>query len=418
MQHQTPLPPSKSSPTEFQKKSCWSALTGLSIVTTIALVAGGVLLFSYILGFLEPVLLPVVVAAVIAYLLNPLVEWLVKCKIPHIGSVCIVMGASFLAIVGFFWVIVPPLIQQTNELVDSRTQIWNSTSKMVQTILEKPMVDKAIDSMYNKSLHDINLDSYSIDEVNTITKAKTPQQKLSVYLELNSAKLFNKVSSWLTSGGKAIFGMIGITVGLVMTPIFIFYFLAESHAIKEHWHDLLPIKTSKFKEEVIDTLQEINGYLISFFRGQMLVSIIDGTLIAIVLKSIGLPYAFTIGAAVAVLGIIPYLGMIITVIPAALIAWFMWHDWQHVLLVIGIFTAVNQFDGWIIQPKIVGNSVGLHPLTIMFSVLFWTFVLGGLLGALLAVPLTAALKVLFRRYIWQTIQKKDPTSIESSSPPL
>ncbi|MEG2247619.1 MAG: AI-2E family transporter, partial [Akkermansia sp.] len=73
---------------------------------------------------------------------------------------------------------------------------------------------------------------------------------------------------------------------------------------------------------------------------------------------------------------------------------------------------------WIIHPKIVGNSVGLHPLTIMFSVLFWTFVLGGLLGALLAVPLTAALKVLFRRYIWQTIQKKDPTSIESSSPPL
>ena len=73
-----------------------------------------------------------------------------------------------------------------------------------------------------------------------------------------------------------------------------------------------------------------------------------------------------------------------------LLAWFTWGDFQHILIVSGIFLAVNQFDGWVIQPKILGGSVELHPLTVMFSVLIWTLILGGLIGALLAVPLTAA----------------------------
>lgn len=397
-----PLPEKPSCPTDFQKKTCWGALTGLSFAVILALAVAGVLTVSYLLGFLEPVLLPVLVAAIIAYLLDPIVEWLIKFKFSRIWAVCTVMAATLLAIVGFFWMIVPPLIQQTGDLVEKRTEIWNSASNMGKQFMEMPQVAKVIDDMYKKAIR--NQDDLPSDERENMLKATTPEQKLSIYLDLNSSRLFNKISGWLTSGGKAIFGMLGIVIGLIMTPIFVFYFLAESRSIKDHWHDLLPIKTSHFKEELVDTLQEINGYLISFFRGQMLVSIIDGALIGIVLKIIGLQYAFPIGAAVAILGIIPYVGILITIIPAVLIAWFTWHDWQHVVLVLGIFTAVNQFDGWFIQPKIVGNSVGLHPLTVMFSVLFWTFVLGGLLGALLAVPLTAAIKVIFRRYIWQNMQ--------------
>lgn len=397
-------------PGNFRKQTCWNALTGLSMAVILALSVGTVLLVSNILGFLEPVLLPVIVAAVIAYLLEPIVNWLVRRKISRPMAVTGVMGAGALAIVVFLWGIVPPLIHQTNELVDNRAQIWQSASNAVFTTMEKPMVAGAIEKLYRKSLRDMDADAYSPEEIQQMRSASTPQQQLTVCMDLNSSRFFSKITSWLTSGSEAVFGWIGILIGLIMTPIFLFYFLAESGSIKEHWHDLLPIKESHFKEEVVATAQEINGYIISFFRGQMLVSIIDGTLTAIILYFIGLPYAFTIGAAVAILGIIPYLGTIITVIPAALIAWFMWHDWQHILLVIGIFTAVNQFDGWVIQPKIVGNSVGLHPLTVMFSVLFWTLVLGGILGALLAVPLTAALKVIFRRYIWQNMKDSSLTS--------
>jgi predicted PurR-regulated permease PerM len=75
--------------------------------------------------------------------------------------------------------------------------------------------------------------------------------------------------------------------------------------------------------------------------------------------------------------------------------------WVFPAVVTGIFIAVQQVDGFIVTPKIVGESVGLHPMTVIVSVFAWSLVLGGLLGAILAVPMTAALKVLFQRYVWQ-----------------
>ena len=138
----------------------------------------------------------------------------------------------------------------------------------------------------------------------------------------------------------------------------------------------------------------------AFVRGQMLVSLIDGVLLGIALMCLGLPYAITIAAAAALLGIIPYIGMISTSIPALLIAWFTWHDVSMVVAVAAIFLSVSQLDGWVIQPKVVGNTMKMHDLTVMFSVLFWSMVFGGVIGALLAVPLTASIKVLFRRYVW------------------
>jgi predicted PurR-regulated permease PerM len=71
------------------------------------------------------------------------------------------------------------------------------------------------------------------------------------------------------------------------------------------------------------------------------------------------------------------------------------------LIVLAVFFILQQINGLVTAPRIVGDSVGLHPLTVIFSVIFWSFLLGGLLGALLAVPLTAAIKVLFRRYLWE-----------------
>lgn len=411
-----PNPKPASAPTKFQRKSWWSALTAVSITTLFATAVLAVFVVNNVLGFLEPVLLPVIIAAVLAYLLEPIVAWLVRRKLSRTLAVVIVMISLIAGVAGFFWKIVPDLVQQTNELVERREEIWAQTTTLVDSTLEQPIIAKFIDSQYTKSLRKLQNENVTPEEIERLAHAETPRQKLIVYLDLNSSILMSKGMSWLTSGGKAIFGLIGMVVGLVMTPIFTFYFLKESSRIKQHWHDLLPLKASHFKEEVVDTLQEINGYLISFFRGQMVVSLIDGALIAVFLKIVGLPYAITIGAACAVLGIIPYVGTIVTVIPAVLIAWASgstveWMadvpNWGFALVVLGIFIGVNQFDGWVIQPKIVGDSVGLHPLTVMFSVLFWTLVLGGLTGALLAVPLTAAIKVLFKRYIWQTMKKND-----------
>jgi len=161
---------------------------------------------------------------------------------------------------------------------------------------------------------------------------------------------------------------------------------------------------------VVSALEEINGYLIAFFRGQLLVSMINGTVTGLLLVVFGLDFGILIGLMLCFLGIIPYLGIILCWLPAVIIAavqggagtWIPGDPWWFFPAVVtAIFFLVQQVDGLFVTPKIVGESVGLHPMTVIASVFVWSLLLGGLLGAILAVPLTATLKVLLRRYIWE-----------------
>ena len=205
---------------------------------------------------------------------------------------------------------------------------------------------------------------------------------------------------------------LGLLLGFIMIPIYLYYFLMESAAIKDNWHHYVPLKASKFKTEVIETLQEINGYLIAFFRGQVLVAFIDGVLVGIALMIFGLPYGLVIGILMAFLGVIPFVGNLICLIPACIIAYVHFSveanqhilgdsPWAYVGAVVAIFLVVQQINSLVTAPKIVGDSVGLHPMTVIFSMLFWSLILGGFVGALLAVPMTAAVKVIFVRYVWE-----------------
>jgi predicted PurR-regulated permease PerM len=101
------------------------------------------------------------------------------------------------------------------------------------------------------------------------------------------------------------------------------------------------------------------------------------------------------------LSIIPYLGAVLTIVPAVVLAAVQHRDWLHPLLVVGVFAAVQAIEGLVISPRIIGDRVGLHPLTIIIAVMCGTTLLGGVLGGVLAIPLTAALRVLMFRYIWK-----------------
>jgi predicted PurR-regulated permease PerM len=97
---------------------------------------------------------------------------------------------------------------------------------------------------------------------------------------------------------------------------------------------------------------------------------------------------------------IPYIGIVICWVPAVLIAAFQWGDWTHPLIVTAIFVVVQNLEGMFYAPRIVGKSVGLHPMTVIVSIFVWGLLIGGLLGPILAVPLTATIKVLLARYVW------------------
>ena len=225
------------------------------------------------------------------------------------------------------------------------------------------------------------------------------QQSLQ-YFQEQLPSLVQRCWAFIQTSLTGVFGVFGFMFGLLMVPIYLFFLLKESPRIAESWSNYLPLRRSEFKDEVVTVLTEINGYLINFFRGQLVVALINAVLLAIGLSIVGLQFGFLIGLGFAFFGIIPYVGYIICYIPAVLIAFAQFNDWAHPLWVtIIFFLIVAQIDGLLTTPRIVGNSVGLHPMTVIMSVFLWTLVFGGLLGAVLAIPLTATLKVLLHRYV-------------------
>jgi predicted PurR-regulated permease PerM len=215
------------------------------------------------------------------------------------------------------------------------------------------------------------------------------------------AKALPKVGNWLSQVLGIVGSVFGIIAGLALIPIYAFYFLLEKQGISTHWQDYLPVRDSKFKDEMVFVIGSINDYLVAFFRGQVLVAMCDGVLYTIGFLIIGLPYAMLIGVMATCLTIIPFLGAITTCVTALVISVLAFGDWQHPAMVMGVFVVVQALEGTVIQPKIMGDRVGLHPVTIIIALMVGTSLLGGILGGILAIPLTAVLRVVMGRYVWK-----------------
>jgi predicted PurR-regulated permease PerM len=423
-------------PTRFQQKTLWNAATGLAILTLGALLVGLIWLIGEIFSFLQPVLVPLLVAGIIAYLLDPVVRWLEKRGMKRLWAVTTVfvlmlITASLLALalmpgIQRIRVMVSPKPSQSAESPDAKKPDSPDAHLVPQLMrfLQNARKDHAEDPIgwalnetddsgdLVKPIANENIDEPDIDLGKT---------RIGRILFKSKGTILVTGRRWLSTGTSKLLGFLGLVLGMIMVPVYLFFFLKDSAQIRDHWHDYMPLKASRFKTELVDTLREINRYLISFFRGQMLVAIIDGLLVGIGLEIFQLPYGFLIGIFMAVLGVIPYIGNILCLIPACIIAYlhaqggaapFDLSPMGYVFGVLAIFVSVQQINSLVTAPKIVGDSVGLHPLTVIFSMLFWSLVLGGFVGALLAVPMTAAVKVLFRRFIWERQLRHEPAMFE------
>lgn len=116
---------------------------------------------------------------------------------------------------------------------------------------------------------------------------------------------------------------------------------------------------------------------------------------------IGLRYAVLLGFIAGVLGIVPYLGVMLSIVPAMAISIAQADSWIHPVLTLGIFVVVQLLEGLVISPKIIGDRVGMHPLTVIIAIMVGTTLMGGIIGGVLAIPLTAALRTVMFRYVWK-----------------
>ena len=395
-------------PSQFQKSILWKAITGVSITVIIILIVSTIIILGKFLNLLQPVLVPVAIAAILSYLLSPVVhsvrkKWLKDRNLSRTKAIVLIY--SILVIISgiLALAVLIPASKQLAQLVDNRASIIDKSQKEISKFSN--VLVSFTDSLENEA--DSENDQASIESNKNILWDKMVSW-------VKNPETGKKALGFLGKTANGFLGVIGYAVGLFLVPVYLFFFLRDSAFIERNWDKYLPLKDSSLKDEIVSVIKEINGYIVAYFRGQVLVSIIDGALTGIILMLLGLDYALVIGVSLAVLGIIPFVGFILTAIPALLIATAQVGG-PTPLVVLIVFILVQQFDGFFIQPKIVGESVGLHPLTVIFSVLCWSVLIGGILGALLAVPLTAAIKVLFSRYIWENkVKSRFEENIEVS----
>jgi predicted PurR-regulated permease PerM len=204
---------------------------------------------------------------------------------------------------------------------------------------------------------------------------------------------------------QSIIQMFQSTAGLfawVVLPVYLAFFLMAKPFETRQIGEFLPFLKKETREDAIYLVDQFIGILLTFFRGQIIIALAQGILFAIGFALVGLPYGIIIGMALGLLNIIPYMGSIAGLGVALPLAYFgNGGGISRVALVLVVFVVVQTIEGYLLTPKIMGNRTGLHPALIIFAVFFWGVALNGILGMMLAIPLTA-----FAVVFWRLLKKK------------
>jgi predicted PurR-regulated permease PerM len=407
------------SPSEKQGRILWVSLTALAIGILLALI--GLLLwgFGWVLNQLSAVLLPLAIAGIIAYLLDPVVDFMETKGVGRIRAILSVFLLAVMLLLILLTTVVPQVVRETGALIRQLPTYTQTLEEKLKRWMKDPPFGIQLPQSWRTTpeptntlskASPTNLPLISPEAGDTNILQSTEREPVSKgFMESEAfekfvrwvASVLPEIYGWLIDQVSKVASWVGLLIGLALVPVYVFYFLLEKSGIQQSWTNYLPIQESRIKEEVVFVIRAINDYLILFFRGQILVALCDGVLYTAGLLALGLNYAFLLGAIAGLLSIVPFLGFVISIVPALALAAVQFGDWWHPLLVLGVFALVQLVEGLVISPKIMGDRVGLHPLTIIIAVMVGTTLMGGIIGGILAIPLTAALRVLMFRYVWK-----------------
>ena len=316
--------------------------------------------FLVVLWLLGDVLLPFVLAGAIAYCLDPVADRLEVAGLPRWAAVTVISAVALVVFILAVLLIVPLLVEQAIALFDVAPRLFSDLQAYLTERFPQ-LVDA--DSPLRRSL-------LSIGET----------------IQSRGAELVQRV---LASAS----GIVNVAVFIVIVPVVTFYLLLDWDRMVTRIDDLLP----RDHAPVIRKLAgEIDRTLASFIRGQGLVCLIMGIYYALALMAVGLQFGLVVGAVAGLITFIPYVGAIVGgVLSIGLALFQFWGEWLWILLVAAIFQAGQLIEGNIITPNLVGSSVGLHPVWLIFALTAFGTVFG-FVGLLVAVPVAAVLGVVIR----------------------
>ncbi|MEM8848474.1 MAG: AI-2E family transporter [Pseudomonadota bacterium] len=316
--------------------------------------------FLVLLWYLGPVLLPFIVGGAIAYILDPLADRLEALGLPRAAATTVITLVGVLALAGIVAFVIPLLIEQTQALVNRAPEYFSALRDWL--IARFPALG-AEGGIVQRSLAD-----------------------LGEMVRERGGALAQQVVAGL-------FGVVNALVFVVVVPVVAFYMLLD-------WDNMIARIDALLPRDHVDTIRrlasEIDRTLASFVRGQLTVCLILGTFYSVALMAVGLQFGLVVGAIAGLITFIPYVGALVGGALAIGLALFQfWGEWASIGLVAAIFVAGQFLEGNILTPKLVGSSVGLHPVWLLFALSAFGTIYG-FVGMLVAVPVAAALGVVTR----------------------
>ena len=337
-------------------------LVSLLILLNFLILSKITYVFNPIKEFFSVIGLPIVMAGILFYLVNPLIDWMEKRKIPRIAGI----GIVFMVIIGLVvWgiiILIPIIREQTMSLIENWPTYWDKVISQFDNLLRSNIF-----SQLQAQLTDVN---------QSIIKSVSEQA--------NSV-----VNSTFSGIGSVLGTMTNIVIGLITMPIILFFLLKDGRNLPHYTMKFIP---TKMRLSTYNLLKEINTQISQYIRGQLLVAFFVAVMFWIGFAIIGLEYAVLLAILAGVLNLIPYLGSFLAIIPILIIA--LVASPAMLVKVIIVFAIEQTLEGRVIQPLILGSNLKIHPVTIIV-VLLTAGKLFGVPGVILGIPVYAVLKVIF-----------------------
>lgn len=325
--------------------------------------------FNPLTVFLGNVVLPIILATIVYYLLRPVLRLLEKMKIPRIWGILIL----FVAVVGLLTLLVflifPFLKTQSIRFVENFPEDFRMLVNNITVWLQGSIFS----------------DYYATVEEDFNEMIQELPTQIGVFFQ----DTFTRIASGVTSIIGAITSFI---LAIVTVPFIVFYLLKDGEKLPQYVLRLLP---PRMREETADVFLGIDKQISSYIQGQLLVSAAIGFMVFIGFSIIQMPYALLLGAIAMVTSVVPYLGPIIAITPAVIIALVM-SPWM-LLKLAAVWTVVQLVEGKFISPQIMGRTLHIHPITIIF-VLITAGALFGVAGVILGIPGYAIVKVIVTHF--------------------
>ena len=332
------------------------------------LILAGIALILWVLYLLKPVVVPFVAAFLIAYLFSPLVNVLHRIGLARWLSISIVFIGIGIVVTLVMWYLVPLVWQQ---LMYARDSIPAGIHWINYTFL--PWLSDSF-NLVPMEIDTDQISSVVMDYVQTNYSADSIQAMI--------LKLAQSGLNFIQIGGT-----------IVLIPIIAFYFLLDWDRMLDSLRRLIP---RPYEKTTLNIVSECHSVLGAFVKGQFLVMVLLGVVYAVGLQLIGLEIGLIIGMIAGLCSIIPYLGFAVGIIAAVIATFFQFGiDWWQLVLVGIVFMVGQAVEGYILQPFLLGDKIGLSPVAVVFAVLAGAQ-LAGFLGMLIALPVAAVIVVLLR----------------------